>query len=123
MNIEQIKAMSDEELNIEIAELTGWVYLYTDENGKKWWRTPLDGYTPDQPPNYVKDLNAMYEVENILLTCGRLYKEDKVRGRTDWYNNDLSIVMGKDLKNNFSLIHATARQRAEAFVLTIGGWG
>jgi hypothetical protein len=53
-------------------------------------------------PDYLNDLNAMHEAENSLLSTGKL-EEDY------YYAIDRSF-------------RATAAQRAEAFLRTIGKW-
>lgn len=59
------------------------------------------------PPNYCGDLNLMYELEKVI-------EEKKL---AFIYNFNL----GRNGGNNYewSKIHATARQRAEAFLLTV----
>lgn len=59
----------------------------------------------DQLPNYLKDLNAMHEAEKTI------------KGTSSWrtYKYELSLMPIDE-------IHATAAQRAEAFLLTFGLW-
>jgi len=64
-------------------------------------------------PNYLKDLNALHEVETLL--------EDKTRKRPLYtaYTKELS----KLCDNNLGLIvHATARQRCKAILKTFNKW-
>jgi hypothetical protein len=89
--------MKPEEQRIAIAEACGWQGGYY-------------GSIPDS--DYLNDLNAMHEVEETLSEGQRLIHEH--------YLADSSIKAG-----NFShwpLIHATAAQRAEAFLKTLGKW-
>lgn len=95
--------MTDEELNSAIAEASGWKpqTLDTDYNGVPW---------PDEPPDYCNDLNAMHQVEcwmigNMSLMTFWKYAENLSKHMTH---------LGSD-----GYIHATARQRAEAFLKTI----
>ena len=89
--------MSDEQINIAIAEACNKVTV--DSWGEKY---PI--------PYYCSDLNAMHEAENVL--------EEK---RLVW---QYEMTLGRNGGNGFiwSKIHATARQRAEAFLRTIGKW-
>lgn len=67
-------------------------------------------------PNYLSDLNAMHEAENILneqqgaTYALFLHKVGPNRARGDY--------LGKD----FDVLHATAAQRAEAFLRTLNLW-
>ena len=58
--------------------------------------------------DYVNDLNAMHEAEKTL---------DTVMKRLDYWDH---LYMPTD--NEFQACHATARQRAEAFLRTLGKW-
>lgn len=62
--------------------------------------------------NYCSDLNAMHEAEKVLL------KEWK-DGCVLWleYTHYLMLICSAHLSE-----HATARQRAEAFLRTLGKW-
>jgi hypothetical protein len=55
-------------------------------------------------PDYCKD-NAMHDAENVL-------------NKKQW------VAYGRELSrlNVFPMVHANARQRAEAFLKTIGKW-
>jgi len=62
-------------------------------------------------PDYLNDLNAMHEAEKIFVTHGNPHRVA--------YKHALMDVAGAD---DWSLIHATAAQRAEAFLRTLGLW-
>lgn len=64
--------------------------------------------TPDEYdiPDYVNDLNAMHEAEKILTP-------DQLRDMVDYISADLIYV---------NILHATAAQRAKAFLLTLNLW-
>ena len=64
-------------------------------------------------PDYLNDLNAMHEAENILTHQESKLFEEKLFSLRE------SEVMHR---GNFALVHATAAQRAEAFLRTIGKW-
>ncbi len=62
-----------------------------------------------QMPDYPNDLNAMHEVEKGLFA------------RNDWSACNFEIELGKLTYGSWEW-HATAAQRAEAFLKTIGKW-
>ena len=103
--------MTDEQINAAIAEACGWTdFVVPPEFG-------LMGTPPDTHglrtavDYYTVDLNAMHEAEMVL-------------SKAQWVDfvqhlaNDWSSVSDawKDV------CHATARQRAEAFLRTLGKW-
>lgn len=96
--------MTDEQINQLIAEACGWKgnLICRDMEGNLW---------PSEPPNYCNDLNAMHEAESIL-------DEDCRNG----FRLELLNVTDSKYFGGFDHIHATARQRAEAFLRTLGKW-
>lgn len=100
--------MTDQEINTAIAEACGW-QRKTKKFGTFWYQPgPCDtGHLA--PPNYCHDLNAMHEAEETLPITNyyeQLYVADKT-----------GIMVGYR-----HLWHATARQRAEAFLRVKGLW-
>ena len=92
--------MSEKEINIAIAEACGWTTKH-----KGLWVERLQTYAA--LPNYLADLNAMHEAEKVLT-----------REQIEIYCEHLN-------PKNHGIwwgIHATAAQRAKAFVKTIGKW-
>ena len=87
--------MNQEEQRIAIAEACGWKTGYRDPEA---WH-PL--------PDYLNDLNAMHDAEKVLNE-----KQEDIMNSTLW-----DIMDGRKY-----LWHATASQRAEAFLRTIGKW-
>jgi len=85
--------MTDEQINAAIAEACGWAHANIE---------------PHAYPNYCIDLNAMHEAEKVLTReqinafCQKLFPTNYCGV---WWS-----------------IHATARQRAEAFLKTLGKW-
>lgn len=65
-----------------------------------------------QPPNYCGDLNAMHEAEKTL---GDFSMPMEAETKMAKYWDELA-------KFDTCCIHATASQRAEAFLRTIGKW-
>lgn len=107
--------MTDKQINQRIAEACGFVCLHefqSDKNGAKFafWEYPPTWTGPKKQPwclDFCSDLNAMHEAEKVLapidLGC-------------------MSYWLGIILPKNAELFHATARQRAEAFLRTLGKW-
>lgn len=98
--------MTDEQINQRIAEACGWKgnLICRDMEGNLW---------PSEPPNYCDDLNAMHEAEKTLMQNGN-WRMGEYEARL--FNSAEEV-------NNVSLyFHATARQRAEAFLRTLGKW-
>ena len=106
--------MSPDSQRIAIAEACGIV------SKDKWgslYKTPR-GILRDCP-DYLADLNAMHEAEQILW-------------RMDWshryaFNDHLAnTIRGRTVNRNEwdaeTLLDATAEKRAEAFLKTIGKW-
>mgnify|MGYP003627043662 CR=1 FL=1 len=112
MNLKQIQALSDKELNIKVAELLGWksAMLNVGVHHEKvlCWRSPTSMWMTEGDgsygmPNYCNDLNAMHDAEKAAF---------------DW--NTFGSYCGElDVVDENHGITATARQRAEAFVLTM----
>ena len=87
--------MNPEQQRIAIAEACGWKIGYRDPEA---WH-PL--------PDFLHDLNAMHEAEKVLT------------------NEQLEVycnILHKPNHGVYWAIHATAAQRAEAFLRTIGKW-
>lgn len=104
--------MTNEQINAAIAEACGWKNI-TRSASNGWlhrrligtnqqMKVTFDVHTPI--PDFSTDLNAMYEAEKVLT-----FK--------DWelYCDEL----GGSLRG---CAHATARQRARAFLETFGLW-
>jgi hypothetical protein len=107
--------MTDEQINISIAEACGWKYEKNETHapdGSFWWSKEPEF------PNYLNDLNAMHEAEATLdFEQAELFEDelyDVIFKNNDGLENPLSC--------RFSVWHATSRQRAEAFLKTIKKW-
>ena len=110
-------AMSDVQINIAIAKACGmrgvWEKKITSCGCDGQW----DYFNPqgNRLPDYCNDLNAMHEAENHLPSDK---KEDY------WYQlyeNCRRSVFSR-VEDNYKMLHATAAQRAEAFLRTINKW-
>ncbi len=109
--------MNAEAQRIAIAEACGWKELYFEDTSV-WGKAPLDlAYKGErgfaviayEVPNYHTDLNAMHEAEKTFENC-------EIKWHT--YNHQLVRL----LEAHRHVVHATAAQRAEAFLRTIGKW-
>jgi hypothetical protein len=117
--------MTDDQIRIAIAEWCGWKFIVShDVMGKavpdRWIKDEME-YFEDHPfPDYPNDLNAVHEMEkrleeesftNINCYVGRLADVCRPEGSDPDSIDDL-----------LRCIHATARQRCEALLKTIGKW-
>ena len=105
--------MTDQQINQAIARACGIVGK--DKYGPIY-KTP-EGWVVDCP-QFATDLNAMHEAERVLD-----YEQCEA-----FTNTVADIVHAENREKDYSFpwgfarIHATARQRAEAFLLTLGKW-
>lgn len=105
--------MTDDEINKAIAEACGWKLLANNR-----WTKPCGIYA--DLPNYTADLNAMHEAEVSCI----------IPMTTPCFYDTLQSIIFRDKEMTdvnpkiFSawLTHATASQRAEAFLRTINLW-
>jgi hypothetical protein len=87
---------------IAIAKACGFKWSeYSDELGQ---------LVAEFTPNYLNDLNAMAEAEKVL-------QDDREAAFRGW----LWLAHGQP-ELRCAIVHATAAQRAEAFLRTIGKW-
>jgi len=112
--------MNPEQQRIAIAEACGmrgvWEKKITSCGCDGQW----DYFNPqgNRLPDYCNDLNAMHEAEKTLdFEQAELFEDELC---------DVTFKNNKRLENpppwRFSVCHATARQRAEAFLKTINKW-
>ena len=118
--------MTPEQQRIAIAEVCGWrrghSIQWTDGYAKHydWGWTDPKGLPQNskEPPDYLNDLNAMHEAEETL-------------GKKQWNHYRLHILPSvcwrfvsrqKGLHHQGQIEHATASQRAEAFLKTLKLW-
>jgi len=123
MNLKQIQKMSDNDLMIRVAELGGWERGPKEDikiaglgilaaKGMCWHKKEEEDNWQDNPPDFPNDLNAMHKVEEKYLRTAVM------RAR---YQENLCEVLRKEYPKWTCTTYwfATARQRAEAFVLTM----
>lgn len=102
--------MKPEQQRIAIAEVCGWKLIYPICDTANW-RSPAGQAGFLSPPNYLNDLNAMHEAEKTLK-----FKQQAL------YQGMIGKVTGNKCPALFGQIHATAPQRAEAFLRTLNLW-
>lgn len=125
MTKEELDKMTPEEKRVRIAEICGWTGTLCDE-GTAWGMAPetmvILRSVAEHPfkclfelPDYLNDLNAMAEAEKALEGLER----------TSLYPDYLRMVYNRD-RGVFQstpepcAVYATASQRADAFLLTLG---
>jgi hypothetical protein len=127
--------MTDTEINIAIAEVCGWKNCHCETLGNMPVGEPDDDYNrdvlehrkhgqcgyPTQPhlepiPEYVNDLNAMPEALSTLTPGGRVAYMDHIKVVT------LAVYETENPQDQFDIHTASASQRAEAFLRTVGKW-
>jgi hypothetical protein len=104
--------MTNRKINRAIAVLRGWRFVEDDPDYEPYWEDPAGNMIGEKNtvsfPNYAGCLNAMYEAEKMLFP----------KFEIEWYSQ-LQNVCGNSWR---IMIHSTARQRAEAFLRTLGKW-
>ena len=119
--------MNPEAQRIAIAEACGWIREYADV---QTWDASLFRYKPvktllfrregncvltENLPDYIADLNAMNQAEETLTDEQWISYLIKLLQAA----RDGSFVIEKNMK---TVAHATATQRVEAFIRTLGKW-
>ena len=107
--------MKDEKITEVIAQELGWSWV-----DDWYWRSP-HGAKHEFPPDYANDLNAMHEAEKSL-NPDQTYDYGQFLARLtigDEFDDEGFTPNGFGY---FAVVRATARQRAEAFLKTVGKW-
>jgi len=118
--------MTPEAQRIAIAEACGWIWhgdaLWPKDPNNFYWKKDHLNYRT--LPDYLNDLNAMHEAEEHAIhnlmdadewgEYGMLLKRSHPHGL--FLNGEV------DYHDLATILHATASQRAEAFLRTIGKW-
>ncbi len=99
--------MKPEQQRIAIAEACGLIVHFDKGNPEPYYfKSPgFKFYLPD----YLNDLNAMHEAENMLQDCEIKWSA---------FQNHL----WRAIEPHRHALHATAAQRAEAFLRTLNLW-
>jgi hypothetical protein len=109
--------MKPEQQRIAIAKACGWTHVWRGEH-----TGILTGYDPNDgkertPPDYLNNLNAMHVAEKVLVTYNAPPSAYKTYDTKLWEK----CREDQELLNGYTW-HATAAQRAEAFLRTINKW-
>jgi len=125
--------MTPEKQRIKIAEACGWILNpECDFLGKAfpqcWTHDDYNMVFHDyELPDYLEDLNAMHKAEKVLTESQQSEFADRLNSLHEvadlTYPDPDKQGFRKDLFSEaFHLIHATAAQRAEAFLKTLNLW-
>lgn len=113
--------MIPEQINIAIAEACGWRSVKQLPDGQVFGMQDVSGgseqaWVLKRVPNYHGSLDAMHEAEKVLNAkqCANF--------AFILCNDVLDVWLGDDTNEWFEFAHATAAQRAEAFLRTLGKW-
>ena len=111
--------MKPEDINRAIAEHCGWKKVYNGPEPDNRWVTPtgLHYRTTKDLPNYHGDLNAMHEAEKTLGRKWMPYVPMLARVIAECHDKHTKVSVPSSV-----LLSATAVQRAEAFLRTVGKW-
>lgn len=96
--------MSDDEINVAMADAMGW----RKEDGVYVWTANGIDCTCDELWDWANDLNAMHLAEKTLSEANMFVMAHYIERFVSRYGQHY--------------FHATARQRAEAFLRTLGKW-
>lgn len=103
-------AVSPEAQRVAIALAIGWTKLSVEDV----WRSPNNTHH-DRLPDFPHDLNAMHTAESLLFGKGGLECAE--------YMSVLSRICFNGTNHaTWFLAHATAAQKAKAFLKSIGKW-
>lgn len=108
--------MTNEQINLAVLEATGWRQKSSHMGLATVWVDP-SGNKQENFPDYCNDLNATHEAEEILASeeqCSIFARELAILVKGFAHDPFLGV--------SSYIWHATARQRAEAFLRTIGKW-
>ena len=107
--------MTDEQMNKEIHLACGWVRELPDEGRimlPYHWHNPRTKEYSLNPEDYCNDLNTMHKVESTFTNRD-----------APAYSARLCQVVPLSGDGSIGYVwHATARQRAKAFLKAIGKW-
>ena len=124
--------MDKQRQRLAIAEQMGWrfypnedlkdvIITFVTKNKNNIWGLDPNGELRFQHaiPDYLNDLNAMHEVEKTLQHC-----DDTGSDLGEFIDRlvDLSCEAPSHPSGYGTAVSATAAQRAEAFLRTIGKW-
>lgn len=111
--------MTPEKQRVAIAEACGHVEPACW--GNLGWLSKAGNGKAEFVPNYPADLNAMHEAEKVLTATQAIrYADELIEMLAGFRPRESTVRMS--VAGIFKVSHATAAQRAEAFLRTIGKW-
>jgi hypothetical protein len=120
--------MTPEQQKIAIAQECEWIDCVFVESIKLAKGFP----PPNNPPSYGTYENGMAQIPDYLNDLNAMHEAEQMLWRIDWSNryiftdNLANTLKGRVVNRNEwdagTLLDATAAQRAEAFLKTIGKW-
>jgi len=113
--------MSPEAQRIAIAKACGWKDVKKADNGAPIGLGPLNHWYANIP-DYLNDLNAMHEAALTLTLCDRSKYTMELRRIVLLEARDEMRDLDSGLICDLYFYEATAAQRAEAFLRTLGLW-
>lgn len=122
MTPQQAAALTDEEIRVKVAELEGWhvgivggqCNWHPEHGGKnRQLGGPCAGL-----PDYSRDLNAIFEAENAIIE--KQPSQYQRREMEELIDLNIMKVM-RSTSGTRPTTRATARQRCEALLVTMGG--
>jgi hypothetical protein len=116
--------MTDQEINVQIAEIRGWTEVKLAIRGAgggtriptPYGKPPGKKYMADCP-DYCNDLNAIAEAEKATFGSSDIWKEFAIN-----LLDTIKCESMSELDVLCCVIQATARQHAETFLRTLGKW-
>lgn len=109
--------MNPESQRIAIAESVGWRRV-----GSGWQKgIGQNAFCPSDLPDYLNSLDAMHEVESTLDGWGVPFQQSaKGPGAKEYYDNLIHVCLASSPQT--FVVRATAAERAEAYLMTIGSF-
>ncbi len=118
--------MTHQEQNNAIASILGWTQIHESGllvAGGSWF-----GYPPvftigelDSIPDYCGNLNRMFQLEETLTEVQKSIYGETLAAVLGYYD-DYYDGWGISASDIFEIAHATAAQRAKAFLKVHGKW-
>jgi hypothetical protein len=112
--------MKPEKQRIAIAEACGWTRQSDDS---MWFNDPTNSFQAHEQdvPDYLNNLNAIHKAEKVMGYDDRLNYPAQLFDVVCRTSGEWQKVFNKIHPDAWAL-QATASQRAEAFLKTIGKW-
>lgn len=125
MTLPKLSSLTPEQIRVMIAEVLGvvecgeWDHLFHGVMGKRGTCAHPNCVPIGRTPKYDEDLNAMAEAEKVLTASQVRWFEEYLDRIVFKATTDSDWSEGSNLINTKAW-HATATQRAQAFLLAIG---